>query len=146
MNFSEYKAGDEYIFGSYLIEEREILEFANRYDPQWFHTNLDRSKNSPYKNLIASGWHTCAIAMRLVYDEHLKGSQSIGSPGLSYLKWPYPVYPGDILSVKVTIKNARKSQSKKDLGIINWRWQMFNSQKLEVLDMEVTSFFDLATK
>ncbi|MEB8432601.1 MaoC family dehydratase [Cocleimonas sp. KMM 6892] len=143
MKFSEYSIGQVHTFGAYLIEENEILEFANHYDPQWFHTDLEKAKTSPYGALISSGWQTCAIAMRLVFDEFLKDSGSIGSPGLAYVKWPKPVFAGDILSAKVTILNSRQSRSRPNIGILRWQWQLLNAQGEEVLDLEATSFFDL---
>lgn len=142
MKFSEYSKGQVLKFGSYKIEEAEILEFATHYDPQWFHTEVDKAKASPYGSLIASGWNTCGIAMRLVTDELLHDSGSIGSPGLAYLKWPNPVRADDVLSVVVTVLDTKQSRSRPNLGIIQWQWQLFNDKGVEVLDLEATSFFE----
>lgn len=145
MKFSEYSKGQIFKFGSYKIEEAEILEFATRYDPQWFHTDVDKAQTeSPYGGLIASGWNTCGITMRLVTDELLYDSDSIGSPGLAYLKWPNPVRAGDVLSVVVTVLDTKQSRSRPDLGILQWQWQLFNDKGVEVLDLEATSFFELS--
>lgn len=144
MKFSEYSAGQVLKFGHYKIEEAEILEFAARYDPQWFHTDLEKVKKGPYGGLIASGIQTLGVAMRLVADELLKDSRSFGSPGLAYLKWPNPVRPGDVLSITITILETKQSRSRPNLGILRWQWQLFNDEGVEVLELEATSFFDIA--
>ena len=83
--------------GHRTVTEIEIVEFAKRYDPQWFHTDPERAKNSRWKGLISSGWMTCAIAMELAVKSVLADSESIGSPGVEQLKWLNPVRPGDEL-------------------------------------------------
>jgi acyl dehydratase len=119
------------------------LQFAQQWDPQWFHTDPEAAAQGPFQGLIASGWHTCGIAMRLVADAFLKGSESFASPGLGYVKWPNPVRPQDSLRVRVTVLETRTSQSKPDLGILKWRWQLYNQAGAEVLDLEATSLFKL---
>jgi acyl dehydratase len=93
--------------------------------------------------LIASGWHTCAIAMRLVCDAALADSGSWGAPGLDYLKWPNPVRPGDALMLRATVLDVRISNSRVGLGIVKWRWQLFRQDGDEVLDLVTNSFFDV---
>jgi acyl dehydratase len=100
----------------------------------------------PYKGLISSGWMTCGIAMKLVAQEILSGSESNGSPGLAYLHWPAPVRPDDDLHAQLTVIDKRFSSSKPHLGIVKWRWQVFNQDSIEVLDSEATSFFDTSMK
>ena len=143
MKFSEFKTGQVFKFGSYTLGEEEILEFASRYDPQWFHTDVEKARTGPYGGLIASGWNTCGIAMRLVTDELLIDSGSIGSPGLDYIKWRNPVRVDDVLSVVVTILDTKQSRSRPNLGILRWQWQLFNAKGDEVLDLEATSFFKM---
>ena len=82
--------GREFTLGPATLTEREIVDFAQRYDPQWFHTDPARATASVWDGLIASGWQTCGVAMRLVCDGILAGSESFGSPGLAYLKWENP--------------------------------------------------------
>jgi acyl dehydratase len=144
MKFAEFYAGQVIAAGPYLVSEAEVLEFANAYDPQWFHTNAGAASQGHFRGLIASGWHTCAMAMRLVADTALNGSESFASPGLNYVKWPHPVRPGDALSLHATVLNARRSRSKPHLGILLWRWQLFNAVGQEVLDLEATSLFNLS--
>lgn len=146
MKFSQFQVGHTYQTNSYFITEEEIIQFAKSYDPQWFHTNITAANDGPYKGLIASGWMTCGIAMRLVATELLNGSESNGSPGLAYLRWPAPVRPGDELFVKITVIDHRFSNSKPHIGILKWRWQVFNQSNIEVLDLEATSFFDTSMK
>ena len=143
MRFEELQAGKIHKPGSFTLTQQEILDFAKAYDPQWFHTDLEAAATGPYNGLIASGWHTCSKAMRLVVDNFLKDSNSVGSPGLAYLKWPAPVRPGDVIDTVVTIKKARTSSSKPDVGILVCQWQAFNQDEVEVLDLEATIFFDL---
>ncbi len=143
MKFADFKQGHVLNAGPVKIHEEEILEFAQKYDPQWFHTDSAAAKTGPYGGLIASGWHTCCIAMRLAADTFLKGSESSGSPGLAYVRWPHPVRPGDELMLQVTILETRTSKSKPNIGIVRWQWQLISASNIEVLDLEATSFFDL---
>ena len=143
MKFAEFTPGQRIEAGPYLVSETEIVQFATAYDPQWFHTDAQAAGSGPFGGLIASGWHTCGIAMRLVADAALKGSESFASPGIAWIKFPHPVRPGDDLRLRATVIEARRSASKPTLGILRWRWQLFNQNDIEVLDLEVTSLFDL---
>ena len=144
MKFADFHAGQVIEAGPYALSEAEVLQFATAYDPQWFHTDLQAAEKGPFGGLIASGWHTCGIAMRLVADTALHGSESFASPGLAYVKWPHPVRPGDQLTVRATVIESRRASSRPDLGLLRWRWQLFNANGIEVLDLEATSLFDLA--
>ena len=143
MKFAEFTPGQVIEAGPYEVHEAEVLQFARAYDPQWFHTEPEAALHSRFGGLIASGWHTCGIAMRLVADKVLHGSESFASPGLAYIKWPHPLRPGDVLRVRATVLEARVSRSQSGMGILRWRWQLFNAQQVEVLDLEATSLFDL---
>ena len=143
MKFAEFAPGQQIQAGPYAVSEDEILQFAQSYDPQWFHTNPARAGQGRFAGLIASGWHTCGIAMRLVADAALLGSESFASPGLAYVKWPHPVRPGDALRLQATVLEVRRSRQQPTLGILRWRWQLFNAHGVEVLDLEATSLFDL---
>ena len=143
MKFAEFSAGQVIEAGPYEVSEDEVLRFATAYDPQWFHTDAQAAKGGRFEGLIASGWHTCGIAMKLLAEKALAGSESFASPGLAYVKWPHPVRPGDRLTVKATVLDARRSRSQGSLGILRWRWQLFNAAGTEVLDLEATSLFDL---
>jgi acyl dehydratase len=144
MKFAEFTPGQVIEAGPYHLTEIELLQFAQAYDPQWFHTDPMAALGSRFGGLIASGWHTCGIAMRLLADQALAGSESYASPGLAYLKWPHPVRPGDALTVQATVLETRVARSQPTLGILRWRWEMRNADGILVLDLEATSLFDLS--
>jgi len=144
MKFAQFYDGQKIAGGPYKVTREEILAFAGDYDPQWFHTDQQAAENGPFQGLIASGWHSCSIAMRLMVDTVLADSESYASPGMNYIKWPQPVRPDDRLTLSATIIEARRSSSSPQLGIVRWRWQLHNQHEVEVLDLEATSFFDLA--
>jgi len=146
MKFADFHAGQVIEAGPYEIGEAEMIRFANAYDPQWFHTDPVAAARGPFEGLIASGWQSCGIAMRLVVDRVLHDSESFASPGLKYLKWLHPVRPGDSLSLQLTVQDVRRSGKRPDLGILEWRWQLRNQHDVEVLDLGVTSLFKLDTE
>jgi acyl dehydratase len=115
-----------YLFGSVLVEEQEILDFAERYDPQVFHTDPEAAKKTAFGGLVASGWHIVALSMRLIVDHRLSRVQNLGSPGVDELRWLKPVRPGDILSVRLTVMEARLSHSKPDRGIVRVLVEVLN--------------------
>lgn len=117
--FEDFHAGDVYDLGSRAVTREEILDFARQFDPQYFHVDEERAKESIYGGLIASGWHTAAMTMRLACDAIVLQSASMGSPGLDELRWVRPVRPGDTLTARMEILSARASQSKPDRGIVN---------------------------
>ena len=143
MQFADFHAGQVIEAGPYVLTEAELLQFARAYDPQWFHTDAEAAAGSAFGGLIASGWHTCAIAMRLVVGAALEGSESFASPGLEHLRWPHPVRPGDALRLVADVIEVRRSEKRPALGILRWRWRLFNQRELVVLDAEVTSLFRL---
>jgi acyl dehydratase len=143
VHFKDLRVGQVIRSSPIRIEQPEIIAFAKANDPQWFHTDPERAASGRYHGIIASGWHTCAIAMRLAYETILKDSDSIGSPGLAYLKWPVPVRPGDELRLEAGILEARISKNGL-YGVLRWRWQLLNQADEAVLDLESTSLFDLS--
>lgn len=143
MKFAEFHAGQVIEAGPYLVTEAELLQFAKAYDPQWFHTDAEAAADGPFGGLIASGWHTGGIAMRLVTDAALAGSESFASPGLAYVKWPNPVRPGDALRLVADVIEVRRSEKRPTLGILRWRWRLFNQREQLALDLEATSMFKL---
>ncbi len=143
MRFADFRAGQAIELGPIAVSDAEIVEFARRWDPQWFHTDPARARESRWHGLIASGWHTCAIAMRAVVEQLLRDSESIGSPGLAYLKWPAPVRPGDALTLRLDVLETRTSSSGR-IGSVRWRWQLVNQAGAIALDTEATSLFELA--
>ena len=144
MRFAELTAGRVIDCGSATLSEQEILDFGRAYDPQPFHTSIECATSGQWKGLIASGWQTCGVAMRLIVQTILDGSESFGSPGLAFLKWENPVRPGDVLRCTVEVLEQRTSRSNPSLGIVRWRWRLTNQPGESVLDTEVTSLFDLS--
>ncbi|MCS6944796.1 MAG: MaoC family dehydratase [Sutterellaceae bacterium] len=144
MRFSDFYPGQVITLGPVALTEEQIVAFARQYDPQWFHTDRERAAASRWGGLIASGWQTCAVAMRLACDHVLAGSESIGSPGLAYLKWPAPVRPGEPLTLNIEVLEVRRSTSRPDLGVVRWRWNLRHADGRVALDLEATSLFDLS--
>ena len=142
MKFAEFIVGQVFTLGPASLSEDEIVDFARRYDPQWFHTDPGAAARGRWGGLIASGWQTCGLAMRLAHEHLLTGSESIGSPGLAYLKWPAPVRPNDPLMLRVEIVEVRRSRRKPDLGVLRWRWQLQHPDGRDALDLEATTLFE----
>jgi acyl dehydratase len=143
MKFAELTVGRRIALGPLAVDENEVLAFAQKYDRQWFHTDPVKAADGPFQGLIASGWHTCAMAMSLIASEVLMGSESYASPGLAYVRWPNPVRPGDALSLELEVLEQRVSDSRPWLGIVRWRWVMTRQGGAVVLDLEATSMFRL---
>jgi acyl dehydratase len=116
--FEDYVPGTTAEHGPVRVEEADVLDFARRYDPQPFHVDPVAAAAGPFGGLIASGWHTCALMMRLLADHHLSPVSSLGSPGIDELRWLRPVRPGDELTLRTTVTEARVSRSKPDRGIV----------------------------
>ncbi|WP_397474026.1 MaoC family dehydratase [Pusillimonas sp.] len=144
MKFSEFRNGMVIHHGPAVITEQEMLDYAKLYDPQWFHTDPVKAKEGRWGGLIASGWQTCGLAMRMVFESVLHDSESFGSPGVERVRWMLPVRPDDALRLEITVDSVRVSSSREDLGIVRWTWRLFNQRDEQVLELEVTSLFDLA--
>lgn len=124
--FEDYRVGETFEFGDYPITEEEIVEFASRYDPQPFHIDREAAKDSIFGGLIASGWMTGSIMMRLLVDNLISPLSSMGSPGLDELRWLRPVRPGDRLRLRVTVLDSRRSQTKPDRGVVQMLQEAMN--------------------
>lgn len=141
MRFADFHVGQKLQAGPRPVSQQEVLDFARAWDPQWFHTDPEAAAQGRFGGLIASGWHTCAIAMRMAVDAALHDSESLASPGLDHVKWPHPVRPGDALTWQAEVLSVRRSRSTPTLGILQWRWQLLNQHGTEVLDLQATSLF-----
>lgn len=131
--FEDYVPGAVYEYGHVTVTADEILEFARRFDPQPIHTDPGYAETGPFKGIIASGWHTGSIMMRLYADHVLPRTASLASPGVDELRWPAPVRPGDTLRMRVTVLKTRPSRSKPDRGIIHTRVELLNQDDKVVL-------------
>lgn len=127
--------------GSVRPSADDIKDFAEQFDPQPFHVDELAGRRSIFGGLCASGWHTCALAMRLTVDNFLRDAASLGSPGLESLRWLKPVYPGDTLTLRHTIVESRPLRKRPDVGLVRARWEMFNQNSEKVLEMEGYGMF-----
>lgn len=128
----DYVEGSVHEFGPITVTEEEIVQFGQAYDPQLFHTDPEKAKETIYGGLIASGWHTCGLFMRLFVEYYLAGPASLGSPGVDALRWLKPVRPGDQLTLRITVHQVKPSRSKPDRGVLFSFCEMLN-QKSEVV-------------
>jgi len=132
--FEDLTVDDEWTSDEYDVTEAEIREFATQYDPQWFHTDADRAAaESPYGGLIASGWHTAAMTMRLLVDCFLTEAVTMGAKGSDELRWLQPVQPGDRLSVRATV--AEKEVDNEHRGTVQLRIETTNADDDAVFTM-----------
>lgn len=138
--FEDFVPGEITTFGAYEVTREDVIAFASEFDPQPFHLDEEAGKASLLGGLAASGWHSCSILMRMMFDEFIDGSTSIGSPGIDEVKWLKPVFPGDVLSVRREILEARASASKPDRGVVRFRFELIN-QKGEVVMIQTNPIF-----
>jgi len=136
--FEDYPVGAVFTGGSVSVSEQEILDFARRYDPQPMHVDKAAAEHGRYGGLIASGWHTGALMMQLL-AEHFVPEGNLASPGLQELRWILPVRPGDRLSLRVTVLEARRSRTKPDQGVVVSLVEVLNQQNEVVMTLKPIS-------
>jgi acyl dehydratase len=136
----DYEEGAVHEFGPSSLTQDEIIYFGQKYDPQTFHTDPDAAKESIYGGLIASGWQTCCLFMKLFVDYYLPGPASLGSPGVDELRWLKPVRPDDMLRLRVTVHKVKPSKSKPDRGILHSFCEILDSENEVVLTMMALNF------
>lgn len=139
--FEDFVVGQSLELGSYTITREEILAFARQFDPQPFHIDEERAKDSLYGGLIASGWHTVSIFMRLLVDGLLNETDSMGSPGIDELRWTRPVRPGDTLRARFTVREANPSARHADRGTIVSECEVFNQRDELVMRLTGRNIF-----
>ena len=123
------------------LTQEQIVDFARQWDPQRFHTDPQAASETPFGGLVASGWHTGCVMMRMMCDAYLNESSCIGSPGIDEWRFALPVRPGDELRYRATVLESRVSSSKPDRGIVKWRWELFNQRNEVAVSMVGTQFF-----
>ena len=138
--FEDYRPGVVYEFGSVTMDEARIVEFAREFDPQPIHVDPQAAALGIYGGIIASGFHTTAVMMRLFADHYLSRVASLGSPGVDELRWLLPVRPNDTLRLRCTILDARRSASRPDRGVLHTRAEVINQNDQTVLRLVVTNF------
>lgn len=131
--YEDLSVGDTFEGGTYHVTESEIIEFARTYDPQWFHTDPERAAESIYGGLIASGWHTAAMTMRMLVDEVLSEVASIGAKGVDELRWWHPVRPGDTLSIRNEVLETHPDGD--DRGLVHVRTETIDGDGTVVYSM-----------
>ena len=134
--FEDFAVAQEYPFGPYQVTREEIVAFAAEYDPQPFHLDEKAGSDTMLGGLAASGWHTCALFMRMCADGWLNDCASMGSPGVETLKWLRPVRPGDVLSGRSVVLEVRASKSKPDRGFVRCRHEVMNGRGEVVMTLD----------
>ncbi len=138
--FEDYVVGSVCEFGPVSLAEAEIIDFGKRFVPQPYHVDPELAKETLYKGLIASGWHTAAAMMRVCSDNYLSAVANLGSPGVDELRWHKPVRPGDGLTVRVTVLESRRSASKPGRGIVRSLLEALNQDGDVVMSMKLINF------
>lgn len=141
IHFEDFKAGETVKFGPRLVTREEIIAFASQYDPQPMHLDEAAGQKSMLGGLGASGWHSCAIMMRMICDGFMLNSASMGAAGVEEVKWLRPVRPSDNLTLHRTILDKRSSRSRPDMGIVRIQYEMFNAHGECVMTMLAVALF-----
>ena len=139
--YEDFVEGATFDLGTKLVSAEEIVAFASEFDPQPMHLDEEAGKAGILGGLSASGWHTCAIFMRMLCDALLLDSTFQAAPGVDHVKWKRPVLAGDVLNGRLTVLAKRLSRSKPDLGLVNWRSELFNQRGESVFEFENTVLF-----
>ena len=124
--FEDFRPGESLSFGGYTLSEDELTDFAQDFDPQPFHIDDEAARNSIFGGLIASGWHTAAVMMKLFVENVLLDCATIGSPGFNDLRWHQPVRPGDTLRVEASCVDTRPCGSHPEIGAVEYELKVFN--------------------
>ena len=139
--WEDFQIGERAELGRHTFTEEEIVEFGRRYDPQPFHIDVESAKQSAFGGLIASGWQTCAIGMRLMVEGYIRQTVSLGSPGIENIRWLKPVRPGDTIAYSRIVLESRASTTRKGVGLVKHRWEAVNQRGELVLTLEGWGMF-----
>ena len=132
--FERFSVGQVSQFGAYKVTESEVIEFAQKYDPQFFHLDPEAAKSSLFGGLCASGWHTCAMTMAMMVENMETEGRSLGSPGIDNLRWRRPVFPGDVLSVRMEVTELKPSKSRPNIGFVLSTIEVSNQDGVVVME------------
>ncbi|MCO5106289.1 MAG: MaoC family dehydratase [Burkholderiaceae bacterium] len=135
----DYVPGAVHELGTFSVSEEEIVDFARRFDPQPIHVDPEFAASGPFGGIIASGWHTGSLMMRLYALHYLSPASSLASPGVDELRWLRPVRPGDTVTVRVTVEDARPSESKPDRGVVRSRVELIDASGAAVMTMRAVN-------
>lgn len=136
----DFTPGSTFDLGAVAVSEADMIGFARQFDPQPFHLDPDAAAQSPFGGLVASGWHTAALCMRLLVDGLLVRTATLGSPGIDALRWLRPLRPGDTLHLRATVSAVRPSESKPDRGVLTLHLEAYNQKGEALLSMEGVNF------
>ena len=139
--WEDFKVGDQAELGRHTFTEQEIVAFGRQFDPQPFHIDKVAAQSSFFGGLIASGWHTCAVGMRLMVEGTIGQAASLGSPGVENIRWLKPVRAGDTLTYRRRVLESRASTTRKGVGLVKHRWEAQNQHGELVLTMEGWGLF-----
>ena len=137
--FEDHLPGSVQVLGSVLVTEEEIIAFAKRYDPQVFHVDPEAAKATSFGGLVASGWHTVALAMRLIVDGRLSRVKNLGSSGVDEVRWLKPLRPGTQIRVRATVLESRPSKSRPEMGLTKFRYEVLDETGNCLTDMVTTA-------
>jgi acyl dehydratase len=139
--WEDFRPGQVFEHGSCTLSEEDIVRFAREWDPQRYHTDPRAARDTPFGGLIASGWQSCGVAMRLMCDAYLNESSCVGSPGIDEIRFLKPVRPGDTLRFRSTVLESAASRSRADRGTVSFRWELLNQADEVVLSMVGHQFY-----
>ncbi len=139
--WEDFKTGETKEFGNYRVAKEEIIAFAKEYDPQPFHTDEEAAEHTMLSGLAASGFHSCAIMMKLICDAYILDAASLGSPGMDEVRWLQPVRPGDIIRIRRTCLESRLSKSRPGTGLCKFVWDAYNQNASHLMSTTGTQMF-----
>ena len=145
LHYEDFSEGQEIALGPYAVSAEEIVAFANEFDPQRFHLDEAAGKASILGGLAASGWHSCAMLMRMMADAYLGHAAGLGSSGLDEVKWLKPVLAGETLAGKMIVLSKRVSAKRLEMGILKCRWELFNERGEKKLEQTGVNFIRVRT-
>jgi acyl dehydratase len=141
MYLEDFQPGQTFALGSIDVTHEQVVEFAKQFDPQPFHIDIDAGGQSIFGGLIASGWHTCSLMMRMLVDNLFSRTATLGSPGVNQIRWILPVRPGDTLTASTRVLAVTSSVSKPDRGTVEFHYDVRNQNDQAVLAMQGISMF-----
>jgi len=141
LHWEDFIVGSVAEYGPRLVTREEIIAFAAEFDPQPAHMDEEFARSTMLGGLAASGWHTCAIGMRMIADGFMTNSAGMGSPGIDQVRWHKPVRPGDSLTLRRTILETRPLKSRPDWGLVKFRFELINQAGEVVMTQENINFF-----
>ena len=137
--FEDLKVGNSYNLGPIFVSKKDIIEFAHKFDPQPFHIDEEKAKESLFGGICASGWHTCALYMKMLCDSFIKNLASLGSPGMNEIRWIKPLFPDQKITGKVTILSKKPSQSRPNIGSMISSAEVYDNNKNIIMTLESIS-------